>query len=91
MEPLILHINSAARAGSRPGNVHNINFKCALVHSLNFEAGRRRKGSRRDKQTIASLQRTLAITKYTSRLHNAMVPPKSETLDNCWLGILIKH
>ena len=20
-----------------------------------------------------------------------MVPPKSETLDNCWLGILIKH
>ena len=28
---------------------------------------------------------------YTSRLHNAMVPPKSEILDNCWLGNLIKH
>ena len=35
------HINSAARAGSRANIdiVHNINFKRALVHSLNFEAG----------------------------------------------------
>ena len=35
------HINSAARAGSR-ANIDifdNINFKRALVHSLNFEAG----------------------------------------------------
>ena len=67
---IFLHINSTARAGSRPGIVHNINFKRALVHSLNFEAGRRRKGSRRDKQTIASLQGTLAITKYIIFLCN---------------------
>ena len=36
---IFLHINSAARAGSRADIVHNINFKCALVHFLNFEAG----------------------------------------------------
>ena len=36
---IFLHINSAARAGSRADLVHNINFKRALVHSLNFEAG----------------------------------------------------
>ena len=67
---IFLHLNSAALAGRRAGIVHNINFKRALVHSLNFEAGRRRKGSRRDKQTIASLQGTLAITKYIIFLCN---------------------
>ena len=45
-ELVFLHINSAARNGSRADIVHNINFKRALVHSLNFEAGWRRKRSR---------------------------------------------
>ena len=44
---IFLHINSAARAGSQADIVHNINFKRALVHSLKFEAGCRRKRSRR--------------------------------------------
>ena len=51
-----LHINSTARAGSRADIVHNINFKCALVHSLNFEAGLRQG----DKQIIARRRSNLA-------------------------------
>ena len=35
---IFLHINSAARAGSWADIVYNINFKHALVCSLNFEA-----------------------------------------------------
>ena len=59
---IFLHVNSAARAGSRADIVHNINFKRALVHSLNFEAGWRRKRSRqaddctKKKQFSSSLQ-----------------------------------
>ena len=43
---IFLHTNSAARALSRADIVHNIDFKRALVHSLNFEAGWRRKRCR---------------------------------------------
>ena len=59
---IFLHINSAARAGSQADIVHNIIFKHALVHSLNFEAGWRRKRSRqaddytKEQQCSSSLQ-----------------------------------
>ena len=43
---IFLHINSTARTGSLADIIHNINYKRALVHSLNFEAGWRRKRSR---------------------------------------------
>ena len=40
---IFLHINGAVGAGSRADIVHNINFKRALVRSLNFEEGWRQK------------------------------------------------
>ena len=56
---IFLHINSAARAGSRADIIYNINFKRALVHSLNLKQDGVEKEA--DKQVIARRRSNLAL------------------------------